>query len=155
MGITTFHPLIESAEPRFGGNSGQVTMYIYGAGFKPTSHAILRRTGLTDINADTSYVTDAIGESMLARFNLKGKSLGDYDVVVETPGENTLTLPAYFTIIQGDRSEPWVALTGRDRFLVNRWQTFNLNYGNTANVDARGVILVFVVNDLPNLDIFQ
>lgn len=153
IGISTFHPLIESAEPRFGGNSGQVTFYIYGAGFKSTSKAILRLAGHPDIVADTTFITDAIGESMLARFNLKNKYLGKYDVIVQTPGDSTLTLPAYFTVLQGERSAPWVALTARDRFLVNRWQTFNLNYGNTANVDARGTMLVFVINDLPTLEV--
>jgi hypothetical protein len=153
VGITTFHPTIENAEPRYGGNSGQVSFYIYGAGFKPTSKALLRLSGSPDIEADTSYITDAIGESMLARFNLKGKSLGLYSVVVETAGEGSLILPDYFTVLQGERSAPWVALTGRDRFLINRWQTFNLNFGNTANVDARGTIMVFVINDLPNLEV--
>jgi hypothetical protein len=151
-GILTFHPSIEGAEPRMGGNSGQVTMYIYGAGFKSTSRAVLMKNGV-EISSDTTYVTDAIGESMLATFNLKGKSVGTYDVKITTPADTTLILPAYFKVEQGERSAPWVALTGRDRFLLNRTQTFNLNYGNTANVDAKGTLLTFVVNDIPGLEV--
>jgi len=152
-GIYTFHPMIETVEPKFGGNSGFVTLYIFGAGLKNTSVAKLKISGQTDIVADTTYITDAIGESMLARFDLKNKNTGTYDVVVETPGESTLIKTAYFTVNEGQRSNPWVSLSGRDRFLLNRWQTFNLNYGNTANVDANGTVLVYVVNDLPGLEV--
>ncbi len=153
LGITSFQPLVESAEPRFGGNSGQLTMYIFGAGFKNSTTVKLQRPGQTTIVADTTMLTDIFGESMLARFNLKGQSLGSYDVVVETPGETTITLTNYFTIEQGERSDPWSAIAGRNRFLLNRWSTFNLSYGNTANTDALGTILVYVVDDLPGLEV--
>lgn len=153
LGVTSFQPLVESAEPRFGGNSGQLTMYLFGAGFKASSKVKLTRSGGIEIKADTTWLTDGIGESMLARFNLKNKALGVYNVVVETPGSPTIELPDYFTLQQGERSNPWSALSGRDRFLLNRWSTFQLSYGNTANTDAMGNILVFVVNDLPGLEI--
>lgn len=153
LGITSFQPLVESAEPRFGGNTGQLTMYLFGAGFKTTSTVKLKLAGQNDIQADTTYLTDVLGESMLAQFDLKNKALGVYDVIIETPGEPTLTLPAHFTVMTGERSEPWSTLSGRDRFLINRWQTFNIGYGNTANTDALGTILVYVVNDLPGLEV--
>jgi hypothetical protein len=153
LGITSFEPLVESAEPRFGGNTGQLSMYLFGAGFKTTSTVTLKASGQTNIKADTTLLTDAIGESMLARFDLKNKPLGVYDVIIETPGEKTLTLPAYFTIMKGERSDPWSTISGRDRFLIHRWQTFNIGFGNTANTDALGTILVFVINDLPGLEI--
>jgi len=153
LGITSFQPLVESAEPRFGGNSGQLTMYIFGAGFKNSTTVKLQRPGQTTIVADTTMLTDIFGESMLARFNLKGQSLGSYDVVVETPDEKTITLTNYFAIEQGERSDPWSAIAGRNRFLLNRWSTFNLSYGNTANTDALGTVLVYVVDDLPGLEV--
>ncbi|NTW32088.1 MAG: T9SS type A sorting domain-containing protein [Bacteroidetes bacterium] len=153
LGITTFQPMVESVEPKFGGNTGYVTLYIFGAGLKNNSIVKLRLSGHADIVADTSYLTDAIGESMFARFDLKNKTIGVYDVVIETPGENTLIKTACFNIIQGQRSEPWVSLTGRDRFLLNRWQTFNLNYGNSSNTDANGTMLVYVVNDISGLEV--
>jgi len=152
LGITTFHPMIETLEPNSGGNTGYVTLYIFGAGFKNTSIVKLKTIGQADIVADTSYLTDAVGESMLAKFNLKNKNIGIYDVVIETPGFSTLTKPDYFTINQGERSDPWVSLTGRG-FLLNRWQTYNLNYGNTANTDANGTVLVYAVSDLPGLEV--
>jgi len=153
LGITNFQPLVETAEPRFGGNTGQLTMYLFGAGFKTTSTVKLKLTGQNDIQADTTYLTDALGEAMLAQFDLKDKALGIYDVIIETPGEKTLTLPAHFTVMAGERSDPWSNLSGRDRFLINRWQTFNISYGNSANTDALGTILVYVVNDLPGLEV--
>ncbi len=153
LGITAFHPMIENVEPKFGGNSGTVTLYIFGAGLKNTSIAKLRLAGQSDITADTSYLTDGGGESMLARFNLKNKNIGIYDVVVETPSDSTLIKTSCFTVADGERSKPWVSLSGRDKFLLNRWQTFNLNYGNTANVDAVGTVLVYVVNNIPGLTV--
>lgn len=153
LGITSFQPLVESAEPRIGGNSGQLTMHIFGAGLKKNSQVKLRRSGQPDILADSSYLTDIWGESMLARFNLKNKPVGLYDVVIETSGEKTLSLNSHFNIVNGERSEPWSNLNGRDRFLIHRWQTFHIAYGNTSNTDALGTIMVYVVNDLPGLEI--
>jgi cytoskeletal protein CcmA (bactofilin family) len=153
LGVTSFMPMVETAEPRYGGNSGRLTMYLFGAGFKPASMVKLKGTGGLEILADTTYLTDGIGESMLSQFNLKNYPIGVYDVVVETPGEMSIELPGYFTIMPGERSDPWSSLAGRDRFLLNRWSTFNLSYGNTANTDALGNILVFVINDLPGLEV--
>ncbi len=153
LGITSFQPLVETAEPKFGGNTGQLTMYLFGAGFKSNSTVKLLLKGQADILADTTYVTDGLGEAMLAKFDLKNKPLGIYDVIIETPGQKTLTLPAHFTVMTGERSNPWSNLSGRDRFLINRWQTFNISYGNSANTDALGTILVYVVNDLPGLEV--
>ena len=128
-------------------------MYLFGAGFKSNSTVKLKLSGQADILADTTYVTDGLGEAMLAKFDLKNKALGIYDVIIETPGQITLTLPAHFTVMAGERSNPWSNLSGRDRFLINRWQTFNISYGNSANTDALGTILTYVVSDLPGLEI--
>lgn len=153
LGITSFQPLLETAEPRKGGNSGQITMYLFGAGFKSTSKVILRSASLGDIVAEDTWLTDGFGESMTARFDLQNKPLGIYDVVVETSGATSQTLKNHFTLLNGERSDPWSNITGRDRFLLNRWQTFKINYGNTANTDALSTVLVFVINDLPNLEV--
>jgi hypothetical protein len=153
LGITAFHPMIETIEPKFGGNTGSITLYIFGVGLKNTSTVKLKLSGQSDIVADTSYLTDAIGESMFARFDLKNKTIGVYDVVIETPGDSTLIKTTYFTITEGERSNPWVSISGRDKFLLNRWQTFTLNYGNTANTDAVGTMLVYIVKDIPGLDV--
>lgn len=152
-GSLSFNPQLTKAEPRLGGNTGNVTMYLFGAGFTNQCVVKLRKTGYADIVADTVYITDITGESMLATFKLNGKPIGLYDVVVENPGKPTLTLNAYFEIKQGERSLPWVMLTGRDRFLINRWQTFNLTYGNTANTDARGTMIMFTISDNPGLEV--
>lgn len=152
-GSLSFNPMLSKAEPRFGGNSGNVTLYLFGAGFNNDCVVRLHKTGTSDILADTVYITDITGESMLATFNLKNKPVGIYDVVVEIPGKSSLTLSAYFEIKQGERSKPWVLLTGRDRFLINRWQTFNLTYGNTANTDARGTMIIFTISDKPGLEV--
>ena len=153
LGVITFRPQIERAEPRTGGNTGMVTIYGFGAGFKPTSVAKLRKSGSADIVADTTYITDLNGESFLAKFNLKGALIGTWDVVIETPGDSTLILPNYFTVQAGKRSKPWASITARDRFLVNTWTNFYLNYGNTSNSDALGIPIIFAISDAPGLQL--
>ncbi|MCC7532805.1 MAG: T9SS type A sorting domain-containing protein, partial [Bacteroidia bacterium] len=153
LGILNFTQKLEHAEPRSGGNSGIVTMYIFGAGFKSSSVAKLTRSGYADITADTTYITDLTGESMLARFNLKNAELGKWDIVVNTPNDTTVSLPQYFTIEPGTRSNPWMTISGRDKFLLNRWQTFTISYGNTANTDAKGTVMVLTMNDIPGLEV--
>lgn len=152
-GSLSFTPQLTNAEPRFGGNTGNVTLYLFGAGFTNQCLVKLQKTGSSDIVADTMYITDITGESMLATFNLNGKATGLYNVIVEIPGKSTLALNGYFEIKKGERSMPWVMLTGRDRFLINRWQTFNLTYGNTANTDARGTMIMFTISDRPGLEV--
>lgn len=152
-GSMSFDPVLGDAEPRIGGNSGTVSIYLFGVGFKSNSTVFLRRTGYANINADTAYLTAVTGESMLARFDLRGKAVGMYDLCVTVTGSPLLVLSNYFEIKPGLRSKPWVLMSGRDRYLVNRWQTFSLSYGNTSNTDAKGTWIILTISDRPGLEV--
>lgn len=153
IGITIFNPEIHRSEPRIFGNQGEVTIYGFGLGFTPDMKVSLQKNGVTPIYADTVKITDKNGESFLAVFNVDNATVGVYSVVVEVPGQTAIQLSDYMTIEKAERPAPWVMLGGRDRFLLNRWQTFTINYGNFANTDALGVPLFFVVNDVPGMEI--
>ncbi len=151
--ILSFKPTINRAEPRVFGNKGSVTIYGFGVGLNDSMKLTLKKTGSSDITADTMYLTDVKGESFLAVFNVDMANVGTYSLHIETPGEDPMVLDNYFKIEEAEWPKPWVVLSGRDRFLLNRWQTFNINYGNLTNVDAQGVPLFFVVNDIPDMEV--
>jgi hypothetical protein len=152
LGVISFEPLVQRAEPKVFGNKGKVTLYGFGLGF--TNDMTVYLTDGTDkIYADSAYITDALGESFLATFSVELATVGEYSMVVQVPGYDDITLTDYFTIEEAERPDPWVMLSGRDRFLVNRFQTFRINFGNRANMDAEAVPLFFMVNDVPGMEV--
>lgn len=132
------------------GNTGNATLHIYGGGFTNESTAYLEDSqGNKILPENTSWFKlDAIS----ATFDLRGKDIGLYTVVVDHKG-TLYELPDSFTIEQGTSAEPYVNISGRNAMLTGRWQTYSLNYGNTGNTDATGVPLLFVVSQPPGLEI--
>jgi len=153
LGVISFKPLIERAEPKAFGNKGQVTLYGFGLGLSNDMKVYLKKSGSPDITADSVYLTDAIGESFIAIFNVELASIGNYTLVAEIDGYEDVVLTDYFTIEEAERPEPWVMLSGRDKYLTNRWQTFTINYGNRANMDARGVPLFLMINHIEGMEV--
>ena len=153
LGILAFKPIIQRAEPKVFGNKGHVTIYGFGIGLTKDMTVTLKRAGSANITADTSYLTDGIGESFIAIFNVDLADIGTYSMHIEISGETPIELTDYFTVEEAERPDPWVMLSGRDRFLINRWQTFKINYGNLSNVDAEGVPLFFVIKDIAGLEV--
>jgi hypothetical protein len=152
LGIVSFEPVIQRAEPKVFGDKGSVTVYGFGLGFT-NDMTVYLTNGSNTIYADSSYITDPLGESFLAQFNVDLADKGKYSMVVQVPGYPDITLDDYFTIEEAERPDPWVALSGRNRFLVNRFQTFRINLGNRANMDALAVPLFFMVNDIPGMEV--
>ncbi len=111
------------------------------------------RKGSNTYTGEEIKITDQSGESFSAAFTLISIDTGYYDLSVTIPGESPIILSKYFHVEKSTRPEPWALLSGRNRFLLNRWSTFYINYGNKANVNALGVPLVFAVNDVPNLEV--
>jgi PKD repeat protein len=134
-----------------GGNSGDVTIDIYGGGFTEESEVRLTRTGSQDILPDTvMYLKKGV---LQARFDLRGAPTGAWNVEIETPGSNPIVQEDGFEITEGVAAEPWVEISGRSRALLGRWTTYTINYGNKGNVDASGVPLWLAMSDSPNTNI--
>ena len=134
-----------------GGNTGDVSVDIYGGGFTHESSVRLTREGFDDIIPDTAlYLRKGV---LNALFNLRGAAMGEWDVEIETPGSNLIVGEGAFTIVEGTEPEPWVEISGRNLTLLGRWQTYTINYGNRGNVDASGVPLWLAVSENEDTEI--
>ncbi|MFH1049942.1 MAG: PKD domain-containing protein [bacterium] len=131
------------------GNTGDASILVYGGGFSKSAKVWLE--GPETIYADTSMIQRL--DAIYAKFNLRDKKIGVYDVLVQFEGEDAMKLEKSFTIIQGTAPEPFVNIVGRERILFGRWQTYQLNIGNTGNTDATGVTMFLVVSKDGNTEI--
>lgn len=129
---------IDRVYPREGGNTAWVTLYIYGGGFNANQQVILRKQGSPDIVA-LKTIYDA-KKTLTAMIDLTGQPLGLWDVVV-VEGANEIIAPAAFSIVQGQKADPFVSYSGGGNVLINRWTPQTITIGNRANVDANGVLL--------------
>lgn len=132
-------PVVVSASPSRGGDTGEVTATIYGAGFVHGASVKLRRSGNPDIAAGPVIFENK--NVLLATFDLKGKARGAWDIVVTNPDNISASLPNGFVIEEGRAPQLWVSLVGRDLYRFGRPYTFHVFYGNGGNIDAHGVPL--------------
>ncbi|MGB4832145.1 MAG: T9SS type A sorting domain-containing protein [Chitinophagales bacterium] len=139
-------PELNSISPAIGGNIGDVTVNIYGNGFFENTTVMLINPGV-----DTVYVPDSLmaifdSKRIQATFDLREKTLGFYDMVVEVPEVDTvMTLVDGFEILGGVPAQPWVSVLGFPTIRINQWQTYTITYGNVGNIDARGVPLFLAI----------
>ncbi len=142
---------IASVNPDRAGNGGRSTIGVFGGGFTADAKVSLRREGHDEIVADTTFLE--YPGKLQARLNLRGRAIGQWDLVVTIPGDTTLILEAGFTIEVGRPPDVWAEITGRDVVLVNRWQTYTISYGNRGNNDARVVPMWLVISDVEGLEV--
>lgn len=129
-----------SISPNRGGDTGNVSVHISGSGFAQGASVKQVRTGQPDLVGD-SVTVGVEGTTIETTFNLTGKSLGLWSLVVTNPDNTTFTLPESFTIEQGRAPKVWVDVVGLNLIRPGRTQSFHVFYGNTGNVDAVGVPL--------------
>lgn len=87
-------PVITSLTPISGFNSGNVLITITGSNFVNGATTFLKK-GLTTIDGFSPQIT---GNSIKAWFNLKGSTVGSYDLVVRNPGTADVTKTNAFTV---------------------------------------------------------
>jgi hypothetical protein len=119
--------------PDRGGNTGFVTLRIYGRQFPPGTRVKLSGSG-PDIWARDTAIEDF---AIAATLDLSGALPGPRSVVIsDANGLETSRASAVFTIESGGVAEVWVDLIGRTIVRGGREQTYYLNYGNARTVDA-------------------
>ena len=123
--------------PSLGGNTGSVSAVISGNGFVKGTTVVLTRAGQPDIVGNPQQV-DVGGSAITVVFDLAGKQLGPWDVVVTNPDGSKKTLAGGFTVEQGRAPQLWVDIIGRF-FRPGRPSRLTVLYGNRGNVDAVGV----------------
>jgi len=88
--------------------------------------------------------------SLTATFDLRGKTPGMMDVIIEVPGDTIYVFEEKFEIVEGSGPVPW-ANTIVPEFLTTHSEIIYMTYGNSGDVDAEGVPLWLAVS--PNIDI--
>src|SRR5439155_14283832 len=88
---------ILSITPANGGNSGPVSATLAGAGFVPSTTIRLERSGQADL-IGTNVTVSTDGTSLSATFDLNGKAVGAWNLVLSNPDGQTTTLSSGFSI---------------------------------------------------------
>lgn len=129
-----------------GGNTGDLTVNIYGTGFAPGAVVKLIQAGQPDIVIANAMVrTFASGASVITpSIPLGGAALGGYSVLVTNPNGTAASLGQAFNVVQGGPALLGLSIIGPDRVRVNGTGIFHVSITNLAangnNVDARLVI---------------
>jgi hypothetical protein len=123
--------------PPSGGNTGDTTITISGAGFATGATCELVLGGAT-ITAVVATV-NSTGTSITCTFELNGAAAGAYNVVVNDPDGTSLTKHDGFTVEKGGQPTVWSSILGRPELRTGYASTFNVTYGNSGNVDAYGI----------------
>jgi len=134
-----------------GGNNGIASFYIFGGGLTPNATVKLKRTGYTDLIADTVIKPNV--SSIKATFDLTSVPVGVWDVEVAVPGSLPYTLANSYTVETGIEPEFDLYVSGRNKILFNRWQTYTINYSNLGNVDMIGAPFFLLISDIPGLQV--
>jgi PKD repeat protein len=145
------YPGINRISPDKGGNTGEVSVEIFGGGLD-TFFVAKIMIGNTLMNQ--SNLTTLTGKSsVMVRFNLQKQPVGTFDLVIDKPSGPSYLLNKAFTIEAGTEADPWIKVTGRNRILFNTWTNYTVQYGNNGNVDARVVPVWLAFSRNPGLEV--
>lgn len=132
--------IIGTVGPTTGGNIGDTTVTIGGAGFQSGATCQLVLDGTTI--AATAATVNATGTSITCTFALSGASAGAYSIQVVNPnGGGTFTANSTFTVESGTGPTIWLNLVGRPDIRYATPSTFAVSYGNSGDTDAIGVVI--------------
>jgi Bacterial Ig-like domain (group 3)/Beta-propeller repeat len=125
---------IGTVGPIVGGNSGDTSITIDGAGFASGSTCQLVQ-GTTILSSATATINSS-GTSINCIFALSGVATGSYDVVVLNPDGSSLTKSGGFTVESGGQPDLTVSILGRPIIRTGTPTTFYVNVTNTGSVNA-------------------
>ncbi|NLB18145.1 MAG: PKD domain-containing protein, partial [Syntrophomonadaceae bacterium] len=137
--------------PEKAGNTGFVTLDVYGGGLTDKNTTIsLRMEGQSDLTGiDLRKHEDGY---LQCKIPLQGAETGRWDVVVKT-NNTEQSLKSAFTIEKSADAKPWVSISSRDVVLLNRYTTYTINFGNKGNVDAYYVPLWVAITKSDDMDV--
>jgi 6-phosphogluconolactonase (cycloisomerase 2 family) len=119
--------------PEKGGNTGNVTVQIFGNGFQ--SGAIVSLTGLEpDIVGSNTVVP--YSSVLTTTFDLTAATPGARTVVITNPDNTPVSLPSGFTVEQGGSSEIWIEIVGRDKIRIGAPQQYYAVAHNRGKIDS-------------------
>ena len=94
--VVADYPKVDAISPDGGPNTGKTTATISGFNFKTNAIVYLRMAGQSNINGTVKSLT---GNTITCEFDLTGKALGAWDVVVRNPDAREGALLQGFTIV--------------------------------------------------------
>ncbi|OQC44742.1 MAG: PKD domain protein [Bacteroidetes bacterium ADurb.Bin028] len=148
------HASIEGLDriyPTKTGNIGQIILDIYGGSLtSENTQLILRKEGQEDIIAHEFSLKNE--GNLQANFKLDNVAIGKWDVVVVKDGLES-SLAEALDIEEVNYGKNWAKIYGRGFIMPNKWQTFQISYGNTSNVDSYSVPLWLCIAEESLLDI--
>jgi hypothetical protein len=136
---------ISTVGPSTGGNSGDTSITVSGAGFQIGATCSLVLNGVTIPSASSSV--SPTGTNITCAFSLNGAGAGIYNVVVANPsGGASFTKSGAFTVTSGGGPQIWANIVGRPKIRTGVPSVVTVNYGNSGNTDA---YMVGMEIDLP------
>ena len=139
-GDSSNNPLqLFALESAVGGNTGTATFTILGEGIQPGATIVLRLGNEEIVGIVTSV--DGNGATAEVTFDLSGRAIGLWDVVVTNPNGSSVSLPATYTIEQGRAPNVWVDIIGRSIIRKGSPQTYHIVFGNRGNIDAPATVV--------------
>lgn len=138
---------LSQAIPNQGGDTGSVTVVLYGQGFETGAEVQLARSDQLAIPGGNIAVSTA--NALTATFDLRGQARGLWDVVVSLPDGRSATLPGGLTIEEGRFPQIWTDVLAPN-LITARTPTVSFTLvGNRGNVDAPVAIVGGVIQS-PN-----
>ncbi|TWU48571.1 hypothetical protein Poly51_44710 [Rubripirellula tenax] len=128
-------PSIESVSPGRIGNTGQATLTIAGA--RLDADLQYRIVGAGGVNRPAITVERIDDTRVVAKFDLDGLAIGDYDVVASDGMGDVSTLTAGIRVEETRQAEIQIDLTGSTRVRSGRTITYTIRYSNPSNVDMK------------------
>ncbi|MGM0573750.1 MAG: DUF7619 domain-containing protein, partial [Bacteroidota bacterium] len=141
---------VQSVIPASAGNGGYATITVRGGGLSGANGVMLQAAGEAAIHADTIYME---GPGRLkALFNLHDQPQGIRTVRIDFPDADPLVVEGGFAIEEATEPDIHVQISGSSVVLVNRWQTYTVQYSNQGNNDAFIVPFWIVISDIEGLE---
>lgn len=130
--------------PNEGGNINVVNVTISDFYTSNVVSAALILSGFPTITTTEVYMQSGM-LSCIASWDLTGVQIGLYDIVLTLENGSVKTYPSAYNVIEGVLPEVWVDIVGRNVWRNGRPFNFLITYGNTGNVDAKGVPLYVII----------
>jgi parallel beta-helix repeat protein len=135
VGTTTNQFQVLLVTPSVGGNSGRVTVQVYGTGFQNGASLALTAAGQPDVVGSNTQ-SNNLGFTLTSTMDLRGAAPGLRNVVVTNPGGVSTTMPGALTVEQGGAPNVAVSLIGRSVMRAAQPQLYLINVLNNGTVDG-------------------
>lgn len=149
---------IRTVSPEQAGNKGYSFLSIDGAKFQPGASVKLVGNGGTELYPMKTL--DGGPSNIKALFDLNGKAVGDYQVVVTNPNSQSSTHVRPFKIKNGGGEQIRTEITGATEVNTRSFYRYTVSVSNSGLNDGLSIPVIIVLSDpleynLSNSNLFQ